>query len=465
MTWRPIEATDAARLAALTGVCFDADGGYRMSEGEWVDWLGDRADDPAADGRVAIDTEGAAVAAVFCMLPEATTTRRRVYRWLGVAPVARDQGVEAALSAWWRERARQRCASFDDDLPSILYALEYDWMTEAHALLESDGFQPVRWDREMAFDLSQPTPLASTDAAIQPMRSEHHAAARQAYNAAFAGQSHATSEEAWDRYYVGGDAYRGDLSFVALDGDDVVGVLLADVYPHDFADKGRTEAWIGGLATVPAWRGRGVASALIARALDAFRADGFAYAVLGADSNNPTGAFGLYERLGFVSERSATQYAIPAFAPFERQMSERVPAVDIDEDDPVALSRRGDLRRAAGDLIGAAADLARAAELAGPDDLVTRLRLAIVDHHRARGDEAEEGFAAVLEGLDPGDRMVSFAWQHLGKLRAECGQFGSARECFDEAARLRMGEPELLASTVRAIDALEALKGRYRPAG
>lgn len=463
VTWRPMAPSDGPRLADLTGVCCDADGGYRMSAGEWADWFGDPADDPAADGIVGVRRDGTAVAGVFCMIPEPTPTRRRIYRWLGITPAARRPGVEGALSAWWRERARWRCARADDDLPAVLYALEYDWMTDRHRQLLSEGFQPVRWDREMGFDLTRPSPPVSCAATITPFDMGRSDASLRAYNEAFAGQ-HRVSVDAWKRYYVGGDAARPDLSFLAMDGDDVVGVLLADVYPHDFKDKGRTEAWIGGLGTVPAWRGRGVASALIVAALDAFRDEGFEFAVLGADSNNPTGAFRLYERLGFVSERSSTQFAMPAFAPFERQTTERVPTVDIDEDDPVALSRRGDLRRSAGDLEGAAADLSKAVSL-GDDGLVTRLRLAILDHHRVRIDEAEEGFAAVLAGLEPGDRMVSFAWQHLGKLRAESGRFASARACLDEAARLRMDEPELLASTARAMDALDGLMRRYRPAG
>ena len=65
------------------------------------------------------------------------------------------------------------------------------------------------------------------------------------------------------------------------------------------------EAWIGQLGTRAAWRRRGLASLLLATALTAFRDAGYERAALDVDSENATGALGLYERLGFiVSHRS-----------------------------------------------------------------------------------------------------------------------------------------------------------------
>ncbi|HRE01803.1 MAG TPA: GNAT family N-acetyltransferase [Ilumatobacteraceae bacterium] len=47
------------------------------------------------------------------------------------------------------------------------------------------------------------------------------------------------------------------------------------------------------------WRGRGVASALIARSMDGFEQAGFTHALLNVDSASPTGASRLYRSLGF----------------------------------------------------------------------------------------------------------------------------------------------------------------------
>ena len=51
------------------------------------------------------------------------------------------------------------------------------------------------------------------------------------------------------------------------------------------------------------WRGRGLATALLVRGMIAFRAAGMDAASLGVDTENPTGAVGLYERVGFTVNR------------------------------------------------------------------------------------------------------------------------------------------------------------------
>jgi len=452
-------------MADLTGACYDADGGFRMSSGEWSDWLNDPADDPSRDGVVAMSVDGRALAGAFCMVPENPATVRRVFRWIGVHPQVRSRTLDDALVQWWVERARARIAASDDDLPAMLFASVYDWMAESRDVLTAAGFRPVRWDREMGRSLVGDLPTVDCDIEIVAYEQSLAEAARSVFNEAFAGQSQPVSDETWLRYYVGGDAFRPDLTFLATVGGDVVAVLLADVYPHDFDDKGRTEAWIGGLGTRPGHRGRGIASAMICHALAAFKEAGFEYAVLGADANNPTGAFELYDRLGFVAERSSTQYAMPVFAPFERPgQEEDLPGeIRLEEGDLAAISRRGDVRRAAGDLEGAASDFD--AVLSATDEpallATTMLRKAVNEHHRSRILEADQLFDTVLRVLPPGDDLVSFAWQHLGKLRTECGRFASARACFEEADRLRLDRPDLAASTRSALRALRILEDRY----
>ena len=60
------------------------------------------------------------------------------------------------------------------------------------------------------------------------------------------------------------------------------------------------------------WRRRGVARALIVGALLALRERGLTSAVLGVDADNPTGALGPYEAVGFRRERVAIVHRKPA---------------------------------------------------------------------------------------------------------------------------------------------------------
>jgi ribosomal protein S18 acetylase RimI-like enzyme len=92
---------------------------------------------------------------------------------------------------------------------------------------------------------------------------------------------------------------RLDLSFQALADGRVVGVCRNAHYPGDESVTSRRDGWIMRVSVVRTHRGRGIASALLARSMHAFRVAGLTHAALGVDTENPTGAYALYERLGF----------------------------------------------------------------------------------------------------------------------------------------------------------------------
>ena len=62
---------------------------------------------------------------------------------------------------------------------------------------------------------------------------------------------------------------------------------------------GTDHGWLERISTRRRWRGRGVAKAMIASAMWALRERGMSHAALGVDTENPSGAFALYENLGF----------------------------------------------------------------------------------------------------------------------------------------------------------------------
>ncbi len=72
-------------------------------------------------------------------------------------------------------------------------------------------------------------------------------------------------------------------------------VRRAAVGPHPAS----REAYVAYLGTDAAYRKRGLAAALLAHMLQACRAEGFDTVSLDVDTENPTGALGLYERAGF----------------------------------------------------------------------------------------------------------------------------------------------------------------------
>lgn len=58
------------------------------------------------------------------------------------------------------------------------------------------------------------------------------------------------------------------------------------------------------------WRGRGLASALLADVLQAYRDAGLECAVLDVDADNPTGALGVYTKLGFEPTAREVSYRV-----------------------------------------------------------------------------------------------------------------------------------------------------------
>jgi mycothiol synthase len=91
-----------------------------------------------------------------------------------------------------------------------------------------------------------------------------------------------------------------DVWQVAWDGDEVVGGVLGYIDADENRALGRRRGYTECIFTVRSWRGRGVASALIAANLRLLRERGMTEAALSVDTENPSGALALYERHGFA---------------------------------------------------------------------------------------------------------------------------------------------------------------------
>jgi ribosomal protein S18 acetylase RimI-like enzyme len=97
-----------------------------------------------------------------------------------------------------------------------------------------------------------------------------------------------------------------DLWVVAWDGDEIAGAVMNTIYADDNEAFGRRRGWLDSVFVRRAWRRRGLGAALVARSLVRLREAGMSEAMLGVDSDNPSGALALYERAGFkVHQRSA----------------------------------------------------------------------------------------------------------------------------------------------------------------
>jgi mycothiol synthase len=86
--------------------------------------------------------------------------------------------------------------------------------------------------------------------------------------------------------------------------------VLAYVFDADTAATGVRETDFGQIGVLPSARGRGLAKATIAAALRAAAERDCGRAGLQVDSENVTGALGLYEGLGFRTVRARISWAL-----------------------------------------------------------------------------------------------------------------------------------------------------------
>ncbi|MFO7531378.1 MAG: GNAT family N-acetyltransferase [Candidatus Limnocylindrales bacterium] len=98
------------------------------------------------------------------------------------------------------------------------------------------------------------------------------------------------------------------LLVIAFDGDEIAAGVHGEIDPDENAAQGYRRGWTDPIYTRRRWRRRGLASALIGRALVLLRERGMTSAQLDVDTENANRALSLYERHGFVSDRSASEW-------------------------------------------------------------------------------------------------------------------------------------------------------------
>lgn len=317
-TWRPLRADDAEVMSLLQQRCFAVDGGHRITPVEMreeFDRFGEHAD---SDSIGAFDSSGRLLALAWAQVPRSGSTEHRGFIWMEIDPDHRGV-VDDALLEFVEDAATNRLRSFDDNVPLRLYRYGvYDQMTDAIALMKRHGYVISRYFTDNLRDLSLPIDDRPLDPALvaRPWSPAVEADALLVHNEAFADHwgSQPIAAHIWASYNAG-EFFLPGTSWVAYDGPKPVSYVMTAMYPHDFADRGRTEAWVEGVGTLRSHRKRGIASALITMVIRGFRNQGLQFARLGVDSENPTGANAIYERLGFFPEERTMTFTKSVSAP------------------------------------------------------------------------------------------------------------------------------------------------------
>ncbi len=306
LRWRALTYADIDAWHALV---------HRIAEEDQPDWVEQRADleqalrasknDARRDTIAGFDAGGTPRAYGRVSMNQGSSL---VHAEGAVDPDWRGQGVGRSVLAWqvWRAGVRLVEAGHTEGV----FRSYVEERNPSHlALLTSSGSSIVRYFTEMTRPLDQPIPDVPFPAELTLVDFTDTAGrdiaelVRLAHNDAF--QDHWGSEprdqESW-QFTVSHPEFRPDWSLALLDNasGEVAAYQLGSHDPHSRELLGHTEGYTDLLGVRRNWRGRGLAPALLAEAMRRYRAAGMENAGLGVDTDNPSGALGLYERMGYV---------------------------------------------------------------------------------------------------------------------------------------------------------------------
>ena len=88
----------------------------------------------------------------------------------------------------------------------------------------------------------------------------------------------------------------------------MVGTILNYIDKAENKEYNRKRGHLEFVTVQTPYRGKGLAKALIARSLTVLKDEGMTEAALGVDAENPSGAFHLYESMGFHKTKMRTIY-------------------------------------------------------------------------------------------------------------------------------------------------------------
>jgi mycothiol synthase len=225
------------------------------------------------------------------------------------------QTVDQALFDWGYQRLQEIYKAMPVKSPAELRAFALDKHIKRHQLLEANNLKPIRYYHNMRRDLlnepipERPLPMGIT---VWPALPADY---RKIWDA-----SVIASDDEWGSTIPVEDDFirwQGNTEFqpflwqIGWFGDQPVGMVTNYVNLSENEYFRRHRGYTEGIWVLPEFRKQGLASALIARSLTMFKAMNMHETALGVDSENPSGALGLYEGLGYKAYGKTSEYSKP----------------------------------------------------------------------------------------------------------------------------------------------------------
>ncbi|MEM9449422.1 MAG: GNAT family N-acetyltransferase [Cyanobacteria bacterium P01_E01_bin.6] len=257
---------------------------------------------PAQDVCFWEDSQGSIIAFCGLRFPQDDVAPLDSSLWFRIHPKARRQGLMSDILAWAEQRVRH--VGRDRQLPVQLRAGSRATLHYRIEDLEAYGFCQDRCFHTLQRSLDIPIqhPSLPNGFIIRDNKGEEEADAWVAmFNQSFIDHwnHHPLRVERY-LHWFNDPNYRSDLNLVAIAPD---GTLTSFCYGEiDSAynqHKNCREGWIELLGTRRGFRRKGLGRALLLEGMTRLKAAGMDTAKIGVDSQNPSGAYSLYEAVGF----------------------------------------------------------------------------------------------------------------------------------------------------------------------
>jgi mycothiol synthase len=286
MQIRAATLDDVGRLAAFMGRCTLAHQGVRRAS---ADEMRQRLTQPGTDPELdtwLVEGAGSEVAGFAQVWAEPPA----VVCYVRVDPEHTGQGIGSTLL----ERGANRALDFSPQ-PNALHATSWPKDESAAPLLESAGFQPIRYFSLMTIDLDEaPEPptwrpdvyvrALDEDSDLRPIH--------EAQTEVFPDRRQGFDE--WLHEYAGGGGFDPALWFVAEDAEGIAGFALCLPGLAEDRDAG----YVSELGVRADRRGEGLGLALLRQTFVELHRRGKRRASLHVDVDNLTEALRLYRRAG-----------------------------------------------------------------------------------------------------------------------------------------------------------------------
>ena len=285
---RPAVLEDLDAVAALIDawdlVNFgDANANREGVQYEWgAPWV-----DLARDVRVIHAPDGELAAYALHSSPDPTA---RYETDAFVHPAHQGRGLGSAIVMWAEAKTRSQLAPGTD---IALWDAAPD--AEGIRLLETNGYSHIRTFFQMLIDLERTfdaggTPEGLVIRGLVPGEDERGAfeTIDEAFSTHF-GYFKEPFEQWWEHQFAD-ETFDPRLGVVAEAAGQIVGASINGVIDGT--------GWVHELGVRRAWQGRGIGRALLRHTFALFAAEGVKVARLGVDTENVTGALGLYRSVG-----------------------------------------------------------------------------------------------------------------------------------------------------------------------